>query len=514
MKKVVTCSQMKLLDHETIHSMHVPSLVLMERAAIAVRDEIVKYLLGKNPGGSWQRERVLVVCGSGNNGGDGIAIARLLHLAGIHAEIFLAGNPDKMTEETRQQWEIAANYQVPATNNPVWSEYTVIADGIFGVGLSREITGNYKEIIHCMNKALAYKVAVDIPSGIHGDTGAVLGVAFDADLTVTFAYRKRGLCLYPGRMYAGKVVTADIGIYDQDPKGNELAQKAACHLEQADLLTLPVRPPWGNKGTFGKVLLIAGSPGMCGAAYLSASAALHGGAGMVKIQTAWENRVPLQALLPEAMVSCEFSEEANEKNLSWCDVLVIGPGLGTDSESQERMLWFLKNGFKAKKPMVIDADGLNLLAENPKWMEYINENTVLTPHMGEMSRLMGSSIIHLKEDPAAAALEFAGRSGGTCVLKDACTVTADSRGNLYFNLSGNSGMATAGSGDVLSGITAAVLCMYRVPKERPTVSYQAAIAVYIHGLCGDLACEKKGTHGMTAGDLLEALPEILKRSEK
>ena len=139
MKKVVTCSQMKLLDHETIHSMHVPSLVLMERAALAVRDEIVKYLLGKNPDGSWQHERVLAVCGSGNNGGDGIAIARLLHLSGIHTEIFLAGNPDKMTEETRRQWEIAASYQVPVTNNPVWSEYTVIADGIFGVGLSREI---------------------------------------------------------------------------------------------------------------------------------------------------------------------------------------------------------------------------------------------------------------------------------------------------------------------------------------------------------------------------------------
>ena len=348
MKKVVTCSQMKLLDHETIHSMHVPSLVLMERAALAVRDEIVKYLLGKNPDGSWQHERVLAVCGSGNNGGDGIAIARLLHLSGIHTEIFLAGNPDKMTEETRRQWEIAASYQVPVTNNPVWSEYTVIADGIFGVGLSREIAGKYREIIDCMNQAEACKVAVDIPSGIHGDTGAILGVAFKADMTVTFAYRKRGLCLYPGRMYAGKVVTADIGIYDRDPKGIQIAEKAACHMEQTDLAELPLRAPWGNKGTFGKVLLIAGSPGMCGAACLSASAALHGGAGMVKIQTVEENRVPLQTLLPEAMVTCEFNEEANQKNLSWCDVLVIGPGLGTDGVGRERMFWFLKNGAAAK----------------------------------------------------------------------------------------------------------------------------------------------------------------------
>lgn len=163
MKKVVTCSQMKLLDHETIHSMHVPSLVLMERAALAVRDEIVKYLLGKNPR-RWQHERVLAVCGSGNNGGDGIAIARLLHLSGIHTEIFLTGNPDKMTEETRRQWEIAASYQVPVTNNPVWSEYTVIADGIFGVGLSREIAGKYREIIDGHESGRSRKVAVDIPS--------------------------------------------------------------------------------------------------------------------------------------------------------------------------------------------------------------------------------------------------------------------------------------------------------------------------------------------------------------
>ena len=320
MKKVVTCSQMKLLDHGTIHNMHVPSLVLMERAALATAEEIRKYLEKKNGSGNLKKERILTVCGFGNNGGDGIAIARLLHLAGIRSEIYLAGNPDKMTEETRHQWDIAMSYQVPVMNNPVWDEYTVIVDGIFGVGLSREITGNYKEIIDHMNEAPAYKAAVDIPSGIHGDTGAVLGTAFEADLTVTFAYKKRGLCLYPGRAYAGRTVVADIGIYDRDRDGSELASKAAWHIEKSDMKTLPARKPWGNKGTFGKVLLVVGSKGMCGAACLSASAALHGGAGMVKIQTVEENRIPLQSLLPEAMLTSEFDEEANKKNLNWCDV--------------------------------------------------------------------------------------------------------------------------------------------------------------------------------------------------
>lgn len=241
MKKVVTCSQMKLLDHGTIHNMHVPSLVLMERAALATAEEIRKYLEKKNGSGNLKKERILTVCGSGNNGGDGIAIARLLHLAGIRSEIYLAGNPDKMTEETRHQWDIAMSYQVPVMNNPVWDEYTVIVDGIFGVGLSREITGNYKEIIDHMNEAPAYKAAVDIPSGIHGDTGAVLGTAFEADLTVTFAYKKRGLCLYPGRAYAGRTVVADIGIYDRDRDGSELASKAAWYIEKSDVKTLPAR---------------------------------------------------------------------------------------------------------------------------------------------------------------------------------------------------------------------------------------------------------------------------------
>ena len=513
MRKIVTCSQMKLLDHSTIHEMHVPSLVLMERAALATANEIKNYLKHKNGSEKSKQERVLVVCGSGNNGGDGIAIARLLHLAGLHSEICLAGNPDKMTEETRHQWEIAISYQIPVTNNPVWDEYTVIVDGIFGVGLSREITGEYKEIIDRLNQASAYKVAVDIPSGIHGDTGAVLGTAFQADLTVTFAYRKRGLCFFPGRAYAGRILVADIGIYDRDRAGSELADKAAWHMEMKDVKTLPARPAWGNKGTFGKVLLIAGSKGMCGAAYLSASAALHGGAGMVKIQTVEENRIPLQSLLPEAMVTCEFDEESNWKNLNWCDVLVIGPGLGTESTGKERMLWFLKNGTKAGKPVILDADGLNLLAKNSQWMKCINEQTVLTPHMGEMSRLTGREISELKENPAVSASRFAEKNNCICVLKDACTTVADSQGSLYLNLSGNSGMATAGSGDVLSGIIAAVFCMYLSCKEEKTVAYKAALAVYIHGLCGEYAGNKKGLHGMTAEDMIHALTEVLMLAE-
>ncbi len=503
MKKLVTCEEMKKLDNATIHKIGVASEVLMERAALKVVEEMEKYLGGK--------EKILVVCGNGNNGGDGIAIARLFHLKGVRTEFFMAGNKEKMTRETALQYKIATSYRVPEVNNPDWSEYTTIVDAVFGVGLVRPIEGHYAEIIHEMNSARAKKIAVDIPSGVNGDTGLEMGIAFSADLTVTFAYAKRGLCFYPGRLYAGKIVIADIGIYEQEA----LKASARC-LEREDLKLFPERDPGGNKGTFGKILLVAGSEGMCGAAYLSASAALRAGAGMVKIQTVEENRIPLQILLPEAMVCTRFDEESNEELLSWCDVLVIGPGLGTSRASREREQWFLTAAARENKPLVLDADGLNLLAVHPQWLKFLGENVILTPHIGEMSRLCGKSIREIQENIAGTAVEYAGKAGCVCVQKDACTVTADGRNDIYLNISGNSGMATAGSGDVLSGILAGVLCMYLNVKDEdaPPMVLKAALGVYLHGLCGDLAAAEKGTRSMLAGDIVEYLPQALAIGEE
>ena len=297
-------------------------------------------------------------------------------------------------------------------------------------GLTRPIEGHYADIIHEMNSARAKKIAVDIPSGVNGDTGLEMGIAFSADLTVTFAYRKRGLCFYPGRLYAGRIVTADIGIYEQEA----VTASAAC-LENKDLKLFPERDPGGNKGTFGKVLFVTGSEGMCGAAYLSASAALRAGAGMVKIQTVEANRIPLQILLPEAMVCSRFDQESNEQLLSWCDVIVIGPGLGTSVASREREQWFLTAAAREKKPLILDADGLNLLAAHPQWHQYLGEHVVLTPHIGEMSRLSGRTIQEIQHEIADTALKCAAETGSVCVLKDACTVIADEKGQMYLNLS-------------------------------------------------------------------------------
>ena len=502
MEAIVTAEEMKNLDQYTISEMGVPSCVLMERAALSAVTELNRGFLGPE-------ERVLVVCGSGNNGGDGIAAARLLHLQGVRTEIFFAGSRERMTEETARQWRIAENYQVPFVMNPAWNEYTTIVDAMFGVGLSRPVEGARGEIIRCMNASPAKKAALDIPSGVDGDTGQELGIAFRADLTVTFAFRKRGLCLHPGREFAGRVAVTDIGIY----RGRQTSVRAFS-LGREDLHGLPARRAAGNKGTFGKVLVVAGSSGMCGAAFLCAAAAFGAGAGMVKIQTAEENRVPLQTLLPEAMLSVRFEEKENEKNLDWCDVLVIGPGLGTGKESGARAEWFLSRACATGKPVVLDADGLNLLCAHPEWRAYLSGRVILTPHLGEMARLTGRSAAEIRKSMAETALSYAKETGAVCVLKDACTVTADAEGQLFFNLSGNPGMATAGSGDVLSGVIAGVCCMYLdCPERDPGSGKKAALGVMLHGTAGDLAARKKGQRGMKAGDLADAVSEVLRRLE-
>lgn len=498
MKEIVTCSQMKALDEGTIRDIGIPSCVLMERAALKVVEEMLPRLK--------EKEQILVVCGSGNNGGDGIAIARLLRLKGYRVFIYLMGKEEKMTSETKMQLSIARNYRVPEANNLNLREYTTIVDAVFGVGLARPVEGRYAQIISELNAAEAFKVAVDIPSGINGDTGFEMGIAFRADMTVTFAFRKRGLCFYPGRMYAGEIVVADIGIYADDTH-----ESFMYHLENEDLKFLPEAVPYGNKGTFGKVLFIAGSNGMCGAAFLGASAAFRCGAGMVKIQTVEENRVPLQTLIPEAMVTCEFNEEQNMKNLDWCDVLVIGPGLGISGSGRERAQWFLSHAYMKGKPVILDADGLNLLAMHAGWRNYLNSRVIITPHIGEMARLCSKSIGEIQGDLVETALDYAKETGCVCVLKDACTVIADAQKKTYLNLSGNAGMATAGSGDVLSGVLAGILCMYLSGTEALDTGMKAALGVFVHGLAGDLAEDALGKRGMTARDIIRFLPEILKR---
>lgn len=490
MKRIVTGRRMKVMDQTTIREMGIPSCVLMERAALAVAEEVKK----THP------IKVLVLCGNGNNGGDGVAIARILHLWGIPSEFCMVKNPGNYTEETKRQIEIARNYQVRQVNNPRLDEYTTIVDAVFGIGLSRPVEGIYKEVIRKVNETKACKIAVDIPSGICADTGGILGIAVKADVTVTFGYMKRGHCFYPGASYAGKILVKDIGIYP----GKE-DRTDAWMLEEKDKNWLPPRKEDGNKGTFGKVLVVAGSKNMAGAAYLSARACLYAGCGMVKILTEEENRIILQGLLPEAMLAAGEEEQGWQEALDWCDAMVIGPGLGKSIKSRQKTQWFLKN---CRKPMVADADALNLLSENREWEKWLSPRCILTPHMGEMERLCKKSVQEIKKDRIGEACRLAEKLGIVCVLKDARTVIADERGNCWLNGNGNAGMATAGSGDVLSGIIGALLGNGMEQMKA------AVLGNYLHGRSGDLARGQKGERSMTAQDLIEFLPETFAEMEK
>ena len=521
MRRIVNGPEMKEMDRYTIDKMGVPSCVLMERAALAVVDEMEKHFENTKC-----RQRILCICGGGNNGGDGVAIARILYLHGYDAEIYMMGNPDHRTEETCHQLEIAQNYQVPLVNNLRLQEYTTIVDAIFGVGLDRAIEGKYRDVLKAVNEVSAWKVAVDLPSGVSSTTGAELGIAFRADLTVTFAFGKTGLCLYPGKMFAGRVVTADVGIYE-----NPDLLPSSGVLEKKDLLKLPERIVNGNKGTFGKVLVVAGSRGMCGAAYLCAEGAFAAGAGMVKILSDEENRIPLQTLLPEAMYADDSGgEDAWSDAVRWCDVIVIGPGLGQSEKSERKTEFFLASAEKTKKPVILDADGLNLLSKNPDWKKYFCHSQVIcTPHPGEMSRLSKKlinreensgqennpvlSINEIQNDLVRTASDFARQNDVVCVLKDAVTVIASPQKDFcWINQSGNPGMATAGSGDVLSGILAGIVCAFR--QDPADLAEQAAFGVFLHGLAGDAAAKDRGIYGMKAGDIARALAEVFEECRK
>ena len=487
-----TGEQMRRADLYTIEEIGVPSMVLMERAAL----EVVRCMEEEQ----LDFRKVLVVCGSGNNGGDGYAIARLLHLKGHDVTIFFAGNSQKRSEENAQQAKIAAHYEIPVITNLDTEEYSVIIDALFGTGLKREITGHYREILCSVNQMTGEKVAVDLPSGIHDTTGAQMGIAFCADLTVAIAFPKRGLFLQEGNVCAGKILTGDIGISSETFSEGTVT----FGYEKQDLfLGFPKRKKNSHKGSYGKVLMIAGSKGMSGAAYLSGKAAYAVGAGLVQIYTHEENRVILQQLLPEAIITTydTFDSEQLEKLIQWADLIGIGCGLGKSDTAERVMQYTLK---RALVPCVVDADGINILSKHMEWIEVTNALIVLTPHMKEMSRMLQCSVKELIEQRMERLHAFVERYKVVCVLKDARTLVAKEHRNTYLNLSGNAAMAKAGSGDVLAGVIVGILAQQCEPYT------SACLGVFLHGLAGDMARDKKGAYSVLASDLVAEISSVLK----
>lgn len=505
MNYALTAQQMKAVDQFSIQTVGIPSLVLMERAALAVAEAAEKMAekrsLGKNA-------EILAVCGTGNNGADGVAAARILAGRGYAVRILFVGDPVHDSQEMKIQKQIADQLHIPRETTVCETETScdIILDAVFGIGLGRDIGGEYRTILEKLNllkKSFGVGViAVDTPSGIHGTTGEVMGIALKADVTVTFGYAKTGLLLYPGKQYAGKLIVADIGFPQISLK--EAGWDAGL-ITKEDLLRLPKRRPDGNKGTFGKVLVIAGSRCMSGAAYFSALGAYRSGAGLVKILTVPENRQILQMQLPEALVSCYDPEQEDEmqslleKECAWADVIVAGPGLSNEPYVEYLMETILSDAYV---PIVLDADGLNCVASHPYLTRYFTENIIITPHMGEMSRLTSVQVADLKKDSLGEARAYSARYGTVCVLKDAVTVITDKDGAAWINQSGCSAMAKGGSGDVLTGVIAGLLARGMDPAEA------AAFGVYLHGLAGEHAAATLGENGVLATDLANAIGEL------
>lgn len=498
MKYILNSHEMKQCDENTMQRRGMLSAVLMERAALATVQEIInRFPIPKT--------KVLVVCGSGNNGGDGVAVGRLLWLKGYDVTVFFAGNRERVTEETKRQLFIAEQYGVCITEAYPEENMDVIVDAIFGIGLSRAVSGRYADLIQKMNKQSGYKVAVDIASGISADSGMVMGTAFRADLTVTFGFAKIGQLLYPGAEYTGTLYVADIGI---DEQSLFEMQPQVQVMEFEDLNQLPERKNRSNKGSYGKLLILAGSEQMAGAAVFAAKAAYRMGCGLVRVATVEENRLILQEQIPEAVLAvyndCTDVVEFVETQLRWADAVVAGPGI-SQSELAEKMLHELLR--QVQVPCLCDADALNLIAQHTDWWQEVQPGLIITPHLGEMSRLTGFPIGKIQDQLAQTAVAYAAKHQITVVLKDARTVTALPNGQSFINLSGNHGMATAGAGDVLSGVIGALLAQHMEPE------LAAPLGVYVHGLSGDAAAEKRGRCAMMASDIVEGIIDVLRKQE-
>lgn len=516
MKYIVDSTEMKNIDSYTIDKIGIPSMVLMERAALEVIEVVTKHVTIK--------DKIVVVCGSGNNGADGVAIARLLYLKGYDVCIKLLANEDICKDELKNQIKIARNLGINIDNKVDLTEYNIVIDAIFGIGLKTEVFGIYSEIINLINQGNYMVFSVDIPSGLSTDTGKPMNISIKANYTITFGYKKIGLLLYPGTMYAGEVITADIGFPDI---ARIKTNPRYISYDETDLDLIPKRTNYSNKGTYGNVLIIAGNINMAGASYLSAKAAYNMGTGLVKVMVPKENRIILQTLLPEAVLITYDNEQWNEvvidnlkKELALANVVVFGPGLGMGLFVEKMFEFVIGN---CKVPLIIDADGINLLAKrinddneviNIKNIDRIlkrvktitsvlPKSTILTPHLKELSRLLNISVNEIISNITQIVELCTNDNNIIFAIKDARTIVVGDE-KRYINCSGNNGMSTAGSGDVLTGIIGGLIAQ-GLDSLTSTM-----LGVYIHGLAGDIGSENKGNYSLMASDIIEALPQVLK----
>lgn len=496
MKCIVDREQMAQIDEYSIKAVGIPSMVLMERAAFSVLEQIRNRLT--------ENMSVLIVVEGGNNGADGLALARMLFLEKINVDVYYIHALTKESNEFMLQSNILKNMGIEIKEElDEKKSYDMIIDGIFGNGLSKPVRGIHESVLEKINHMQADKIAIDMPTGVDASTGKILGICFKADVTVTFGYYKIGQLLYPGRQHCGEVMVTQIGFA---PRAASFLERKVFMYEESDLQRLPKRRPDGNKGSFGKVAVIAGSKDMAGAAYFSSHSAYVTGAGLVKVFTHENNRTMLQSKLPEVLLDT-YHEETEDKIIEekirnlyeWADAVVLGPGLGKNKISYEIVHTSMSNIIK---PTVIDADAINILSEFPMWIPD-GKPVIFTPHLMELSRISGIKLEQIKEDIVSVARQMAKKYSCVFICKDASTVVADYENQTYINVTGNHGMATGGSGDVLTGILGGLLAQGMEVKEA------AGLGVYLHGLAGDEAVKNVGFYGLIARDLIQYIPKVM-----
>jgi len=500
---VVSAQEMRELDREAVETLGIAEDALMENAGRAVARELLRERTDRVP--------VSIVCGRGNNAGDGLVAARHLHEWGVEVCVILLGEADQLSAAAAVNLERACRAGVPlADRERQLPGRGIVVDAIFGTGLSRAVEGVEADWIRRINACRAQSrgrvqvVAVDLPSGLCADTGALLGACVEADLSVTFGLPKLGLTLEPGRSAAGRIRVARIGIGDPP----------ADRLPRAELWTaayagsqLPARPAAGHKGSFGHALIVAGSEGKTGAAALAAEGAARAGAGLVTIACPAGLNDILEIKCTEAMTAPvadtpgrAFAASASEAILALAatrDALGLGPGIGCLEETQALVVSLAK---RLEIPLVIDADGLAPFAREPGGLREREAPTVLTPHPGEAARLLGIETAQINRDRPAAARELAKRFGSVVALKGAATVIAEPSGRIAINPTGGPALATGGTGDVLLGMVTGFIAQGLDAYAATT------LAVFLHGAAADRLARRAGSSGHLAGEIAREIP--------
>ncbi|MDK2821657.1 MAG: ADP-dependent NAD(P)H-hydrate dehydratase / NAD(P)H-hydrate epimerase [Clostridia bacterium] len=514
---LVTAEQMGQLDRLASTEYLVPSLVLMENAGSKVVESIKRHFKGQ-----LKKRRVLIFCGKGNNGGDGLVVARHLLNQGVEVKVFLLARPEDLRGDARTNLDIyhkmggrvvfllEENHLQRVDIALLYAD--LVVDAIFGTGFKGAAMGLPAAVINMINKAHRDTVAVDVPSGLEADTGRIFGPCIKANWTVTFSLPKLGLAVEPGASMVGRLEIGDIGI----PQKLINSQRFNLCLLTEDWVRshLPSREANGHKGLYGRVLAVGGSPGLTGAIFLASTAALRTGAGLVTAAVPQGIHNILEMKTQEVM-TCPLPETAEGSlsrdaleplldKLTENDILAIGPGLSRNPATVSLIKELLP---QIKVPAVIDADALNALATDVDILKRNHGTLILTPHPGEMGRLLGKTAAKVQEDRLEIARKAACDWQVILVLKGARTVIAWPDGQVYINPTGNPGMATAGSGDILTGIIAGLVAQGLKP------GIAAAMGVYIHGAAGDLAAAYKGQHALLAGDILDYLPSVLQGLE-